>query len=81
MKFLLHFFNRGEAYFSGVANIYLLFRRWSQVTRQLGDYREQILLNANQVQAFIDWADKLIESVRDLLKRSGHIWMLFSENI
>jgi uncharacterized protein (UPF0332 family) len=41
--------------------------------RQRGDYREQISLNPNQVEPFIDWAEKLIESVRDLLKSSGHI--------
>jgi len=41
--------------------------------RQRGDYREQISLNSTQVEPFIDWADKLIESVRDFLKRSGHI--------
>ena len=49
--------------------------------RQRGDYREQISLNPDQVEPFIVWADRLIESVRDILKRSGHIWMLFSENI
>jgi uncharacterized protein (UPF0332 family) len=41
--------------------------------RQRGDYREQISLNSTQVEPFIDWAEKLIESVRDLLKSSGHI--------
>jgi len=41
--------------------------------RQRGDYREQISLEPYQVEPFIDWADKLIESVRDFLKRSGHI--------
>ena len=41
--------------------------------RQRGDYREQISLNPNQVEPFIDWAEKLIESVRDLLKSCGHI--------
>ena len=41
--------------------------------RQRGDYREQILLTPNQVAPFIDWAGKLIESVRDLLISSGHI--------
>ena len=41
--------------------------------RQRGDYREQISLNSTQVEPFIDWAEKLIESVRDLLKSCGHI--------
>ena len=41
--------------------------------RQRGDYREQISLNFTQVEPFIDWADKLIESVRGLLKSSGKI--------
>ena len=41
--------------------------------RQRGDYREQISLNPDQVEPFIVWADRLIESVRDILKRSGHI--------
>ena len=41
--------------------------------RQRGDYREQISLNPNQVEPFIDWAEKLIESVRDLLKSCSHI--------
>ena len=41
--------------------------------RQRGDYREQISLEPYQVEPFIDWADKLIESVRDLLKSCGHI--------
>lgn len=44
--------------------------------RQRGDYREQISLNPDQVEPFIVWADRHIESVRDILKRSGHIWML-----
>jgi hypothetical protein len=41
--------------------------------RQRGDYREQISLNSTQVEPYIDWADKLIESVRNLLKSSGKI--------
>jgi len=41
--------------------------------RQRGDYREQISLNPTQVEPFIDWAEKLIASVRDLLKSCGHI--------
>ena len=41
--------------------------------RQRGDYREKILLNPTQVEPYIDWADKLIESVRGLLKSSGQI--------
>jgi len=41
--------------------------------RQRGDYREQISLEPYQVEPFIDWADKLIESKRDLLKNSGLI--------
>ena len=41
--------------------------------RQRGDYREQISLDPNQVEPYIDWAEKLIDSVRDLLKSSGNI--------
>jgi uncharacterized protein (UPF0332 family) len=41
--------------------------------RQRGDYREQISLNPNQVEPFIDWAEKFIASVRDLLRICGHI--------
>ena len=40
--------------------------------RQRGDYREQISLSPDQVEPFISWADKLIESVRDLLESRGH---------
>ena len=40
---------------------------------QRGDYREQISLSPDQVEPFISWADKLIESVRDLLESRGHI--------
>lgn len=41
--------------------------------RQRGDYREQIALGIQQVEPFLDWADKLIDSVRDYLKSSGKI--------
>jgi uncharacterized protein (UPF0332 family) len=41
--------------------------------RQRGDYREQIILNRKQVEPFLDWADKLIYSVRDFLISSGKI--------
>ena len=41
--------------------------------RQRGDYREQISLEPYQVEPFIDWADRLIDSVRDLLKCRGGI--------
>jgi hypothetical protein len=41
--------------------------------RQRCDYREQISLDPYQVEPFIDWADKLIDSVRDLLKSRGGI--------
>jgi len=41
--------------------------------RQRGDYREQISLDRKQVEPYLDWADKLINSVRDLLKSSGKI--------
>lgn len=41
--------------------------------RQRGDYREQITLDHNQVAPFIDWAGKLIKSVKDFLLSSGRI--------
>ena len=41
--------------------------------RQRGDYREQISLEPYQVEPFIDWADRLIESVRDILKNRANI--------
>ena len=41
--------------------------------RQRGDYREQISLKQEQVEPFVDWADRLIESVRNLLKSNGRI--------
>ena len=41
--------------------------------RQRGDYREQVSITSTQVTPYIDWADKLIDSVRDLLKSRGGI--------
>ena len=41
--------------------------------RQRGDYREQITLNHNQVEPFIDWAEKLIKSVKDFLVSNSRI--------
>jgi hypothetical protein len=41
--------------------------------RQRGGHREQISLNQEQAEPFIDWADRLIESVRNLLKGNGRI--------
>jgi uncharacterized protein (UPF0332 family) len=41
--------------------------------RQRSDYREQISLNPDQVEPYIDWADRLIQSVRDILKNRGNI--------
>ena len=41
--------------------------------RQRGDYREQVSITSTQVTPYIDWADKLIEAVRDLLKSRGGI--------
>jgi len=41
--------------------------------RQRGDYREQVSITSTQVTPYIDWADKFIEAVRDLLKSRGGI--------
>ena len=41
--------------------------------RQRGDYREQISLEIQQVEPFLDWADKLIDSVREYLTSNGKI--------
>ena len=41
--------------------------------RQRGDYWEQVSITPTQVTPYIDWADKLIEAVRDLLKSRGGI--------
>lgn len=41
--------------------------------RQRGDYREQVNLTAGQVEPFLDWARKLIDSVKKYLKSRGHI--------
>jgi uncharacterized protein (UPF0332 family) len=41
--------------------------------RQRGDYRENISLNPDQVEPFLVWADRLIESVRDILKNRTNI--------
>ena len=41
--------------------------------RQRGDYREQVSITSTQVTPYIDWADKLIDSVRDLLQSRGGI--------
>jgi uncharacterized protein (UPF0332 family) len=41
--------------------------------RQRGDYREQVSITSTQVTPYIDWADNLIEAVRDLLKSRGGI--------
>ncbi len=41
--------------------------------RQRGDYREQVNLTADQAEPFLDWARKLIDSVKKYLKSRGHI--------
>ena len=41
--------------------------------RQRGDYREQITLDHNQIEPFIDWAEKLIKSVKDFLVSNSRI--------
>lgn len=41
--------------------------------RQRGDYREKISLSPDQVEPFLVWADRLIESVRDILKNRSNI--------
>jgi uncharacterized protein (UPF0332 family) len=41
--------------------------------RQRGDYRENISLSPDQVEPFLVWADRLIESVRDILKNRTNI--------
>jgi uncharacterized protein len=41
--------------------------------RQRGDYREKVNLTADQAEPFLDWARKLIDSVKKYLKSRGHI--------
>lgn len=41
--------------------------------RQRGDYREQVNLTADQAEPFLDWARKLIDSVKKYLQSRGHI--------
>ena len=41
--------------------------------RQRGDYREQVNLTADQAEPFLDWARKLIDSVKKYLKSRRHI--------
>ena len=41
--------------------------------RQRCDYREQVNLTADQAEPFLDWARKLIDSVKKYLKSRGHI--------
>ena len=41
--------------------------------RQRGDYREQVILTREQVEPFLDWARKFIDSARSYLKDTGHI--------
>ena len=41
--------------------------------RQRGDYREQVNVTADQAEPFLDWARKLIDSVKKYLKSRGHI--------
>lgn len=41
--------------------------------RQRGDYREQITLNHDQVEPYIDWAEKLINSVKEFLLSKSRI--------
>ena len=41
--------------------------------RQRGDYREQVKLDHDQVEPYIDWAEKLIASVKEFLNSKGRI--------
>ena len=41
--------------------------------RQRGDYREQVKLDHDQVEPYIDWAEKLITSVKEFLNSKGRI--------
>ena len=41
--------------------------------RQRGDYREQVILERDQVAPFIEMARKFIDSVRNYLKNTGSI--------
>ena len=41
--------------------------------RQRGDYREQVILERDQVAPFIEMARKFIDSVRNYLKNAGSI--------
>ena len=41
--------------------------------RQRGHYREQVNLTADQAEPFLDWARKLIDSVKKYLISRGHI--------
>ena len=41
--------------------------------RQRGDYREEIALTPEQVEPYLDWARKFIDTVKKYLRRSSRI--------